>query len=140
MPVVYIYTCCVFVCVCVCVCLCVCVCACDVHFASLCTRHGPSFHHPCRSPSMCARLFNLHCISVGLARTLYIYTLHDRIFGVFPCPKYRIYTVYIRFWPALPTQLVLDHFDAPDKHFESPLLCVCTASMCCLSVIHSLCN
>jgi hypothetical protein len=31
----------------------------------------------------------------------YLYTVYDRIFGDFPCQKYRKYTVHVWFWPTL---------------------------------------
>jgi len=39
----------------------------------------------------------------GLARTVYIHTVYDRIFGDFPAKKqkWRVYTVYIWSWPTL---------------------------------------
>jgi hypothetical protein len=49
----------------------------------------------------CHGASSLLCLSGGhgaylrLARTVYICTVHDRIFGDFPCQKYRTYTVYI---------------------------------------------
>jgi len=37
---------------------------------------------------------------IGLARTAYIHRIWPYIW-LFPCQKYRIYTVYIWFWPTL---------------------------------------
>jgi hypothetical protein len=62
----------------------------DLHTVDLHTDTCSLLH----SRSKCAR-------SVPNVPEPYIYTVHDRIFGDFPAKKYRIYTVYIWFWPTL---------------------------------------
>jgi len=51
------------------------------------------------------QLLLTHCIclsamGLGLARSAYIYTVYDRIFGDFPA-KYCMFTGYVWLWPTL---------------------------------------
>jgi hypothetical protein len=48
----------------------------------------------------CASTKISYIICTGLARTVYIHHIWPYIWW-FPCQKYRIYTVYIWFWPTL---------------------------------------
>jgi hypothetical protein len=68
---------------------------------------------------------------VGLARTVYIHRIWPYIWW-FPCQKYRIYTVYIWFWPTLfvrHTALLpcTQYCWYAWKLRSSQLCCVCTA-------------
>ena len=86
----------VFVCVCVCVCVCGCVSVCVVH-VSVCVR---------AHVYLCARLYVYLYFALdsrgpeaqthtylGLARTIYVYNVYDRIFSDFPA-KNTVYTPY----------------------------------------------
>jgi len=55
-----------------------------------------------------ARTVYIRRIFVGLARTVYIHRICPYIWW-YPCQKYRIYTVYIWFWPTL---RIFEHFPA----------------------------
>jgi len=55
---------------------------------------------------------------VGLARTVYIHRIWPYIWWC-PCQKYRIYTVYIWFWPTL----VIRSFECNTVNFHQLLKC-----------------
>ena len=57
-----------------------------------CTRCVPGVCHVPGVPYM--GFPNTYCIYIGLARTVYIYTVHDRMYGDFPA-KNTVYTPYI---------------------------------------------
>jgi len=51
-------------------------------------------------PYSCSAVSVQYTIYIGLTRTKYIHRIWPYIWW-FPCQKYRIYTVYIWFWPTL---------------------------------------
>ena len=113
---------CVHVCVCMCVCLCVCMCVCECLwcdcvnvwmcvgnvFTCKCVRDivCTSFqelvrHSSCRKLWGCKNVVVLvRCARSRVGQNC-IYAPYMTVYLVISLPTYRIYTVYIWFWPTL---------------------------------------